>query len=156
MGTTLTVACSLGPHLILYYVGDSRAYLFREGRLHRLTRDHTQAQVLADLGHISPDEVSRHRLRHVLTRVVGTTGGRVEVEVEYVCLADGDRVLLCTDGLSDMVPDGQIAEVLRSTERSEEACRALVDLALGAGGKDNVTVVLARYTIPVRPIPDCQ
>jgi protein phosphatase len=151
MGTTLTVACSIGTHLFLYYVGDSRAYLFRQNRLHRLTRDHTLAQEMAEAGMIGPEEVASHRMRHMLTRVVGAGGGDLEVEVQHVQLADGDRLLLCTDGLSDMVPDERIAEVLRRAARSEDACRALVDLALEAGGRDNVTVVLARYYMPAVP-----
>jgi protein phosphatase len=148
MGTTLTVACSLGNHLFLYYVGDSRAYLFRRGKLYRLTRDHTAAQAMADAGWIAPEEVATHRLRHALTRVLGAAGGEAEAEIQHVQLADGDRLLLCTDGLTDMVPDAGIADVLQRIEPSEQASQALVDLALERGGKDNVTVVLARYTIP--------
>lgn len=151
MGTTLTVALSIGADLLLYYVGDSRAYLFRDGRLQRLTRDHTVAQELADAGSIAQEEVATHRLRHRLTRSLGAGGGDIQAELEHVPLADGDRLLLCTDGLTDMVPDARIAEVLRGQDRSEEACRALVDLALEAGGRDNVTVVLGRYAIPEAP-----
>jgi PPM family protein phosphatase len=148
MGTTLTVACSVGNDLVLYYVGDSRAYLYRGGKLHRLTRDHTMAQQLADEGWIAHDEVDSHRLRHVLTRVLGRSGGAVEAELQHLRLADDDRVLVCTDGLTDMVPDRDITEILRQTERSDDACSALVQRALDAGGRDNVTVVLARYAIP--------
>jgi protein phosphatase len=147
MGTTLTVACSVGPHLLLYHVGDSRAYLFRAGRLHQLTRDHTFAQDLADAGVIDPAAVSAHHLRHVLTRVVGKGAGAA-ADVECLPLADGDQVLLCTDGLNEMVADDQIAAVLARGKSADAACRALVDMALDAGGKDNVTVVLARYAIP--------
>jgi protein phosphatase len=152
MGTTLTVALSVGADLMLYYVGDSRAYLFREGRLHRLTRDHTAAQELADAGEIAQEEVATHRLRHRLTRSLGTSKGEVQAELQHVGLVDGDRLLLCTDGLTDMVPDAKIAEVLGRLERSNEACRALVDLALEAGGRDNVTVVVGRYAIPKLPL----
>jgi serine/threonine protein phosphatase PrpC len=148
MGTTLTVAYSVGADLFIYHVGDSRAYLYRQGELRQLTRDHTLAQALADAGRIPPEEVSSHRLRHVLTRAVGNQGGDVETESHRHTLADGDRLLLCSDGLTDMVDDAAIAAVLARAERSEDACRALVELALAAGGKDNVTVLLARYTIP--------
>jgi protein phosphatase len=148
MGTTLTVACSVGTDLLLYYVGDSRAYLFRGDRLHRLTRDHTMAQQLADAGRIGHEEVVRHRLRHVLTRVLGRSGGDIEAEIQHMPLADGDRLLVCSNGLTDLVPDFRIAEVLRHTEPSEQASQELIDLALAAGGTDNVTVVLARYTVP--------
>lgn len=146
MGTTLTLACSVGTNLLLYHVGDSPAYLFRGGRLHRLTRDHTVAQELADAGQIDPAEVVRHRQRHVLTRYLG--GGRdVEAEIQHLQLADGDRLLLCSDGLNDMVPDDRIADALQATPGADAACRALVERALEAGGRDNVTVVVADYRI---------
>ena len=154
MSTTFTGTYSIGADLFLYHVGDSRAYLFRDGRLLQLTRDHTTAQALADAGWIAPEQVATHGLRHVLTRALGGRGGDVEVEVQHSRLADGDRLLLCTDGLTEMVPDARIAEVLGRLPSSQDACRALVDLALEAGGKDNVTVVLARYAFPEPPAPD--
>jgi protein phosphatase len=153
MGTTLTVACSLGTHLLLYHVGDSRAYLFRTGRLHRLTRDHTYAQDLADAGMIDPAALPGHRLRHVLTRVVGKGTGTADADVECFPLADGDQVLLCTDGLTEMVPDDLIAEALSRGHPADATCQALVELTLAAGGKDNVTIILARYSIAPGPPP---
>ena len=92
--------------------------------------------------------VPRHRLRHVLTRALGATPGKVEADVERIDLFDGDQVLLCTDGLTEMLSDADIAAVLRLPGPATDICRALVDRALVAGGKDNVTVVLARYQIP--------
>ena len=148
MGTTLTLACSIGADLVLYYVGDSRAYLFRQARLIRLTRDHTMAQLLADAGVIAPEEIATHRQRHTLTRSLGRGGGDVEVELDHIHLAHGDRLLLCTDGLTDMVPDAKIAQILSGLASSLAACQALIAAALEAGGKDNVTVVLGRYSIP--------
>jgi protein phosphatase len=148
MGTTLTAAISVGADLFLFHVGDSRVYLLRQGDLHRLTRDHTLAQALADAGRIAPDEVSTHHARHILTKFIGGHGGRVDAEVQHFALADGDRLLLCTDGLTEMVADDQIADVLRRVEDADAACQALIDLALEGGGRDNVTVVLARYAIP--------
>jgi protein phosphatase len=152
MGTTLTVAASVGAHLFLYHVGDSRAYLLRQDKLVCLTRDHTYAQALADAGQIDPSEIPRHRTRHMLTKVVGMGRGELEADIEYMQLMDGDRLLLCTDGLTEMVPDNQIADVLRKFRTSDAACHALVKLALDAGGTDNVTVVLARYDIPGGPL----
>jgi protein phosphatase len=151
MGTTLTVALSIGADLFLCHVGDSRGYLFRNGNLHRLTRDHTLAQAMADIGQLTPEEASRHRLRHVLTQAIGLQNGQVEAEIQHLQLADGDYLLLCTDGLTDLVAEAHIAEVFRRLPSSGEACRELVDLALEAGGRDNVTVVLARYSIPEGP-----
>jgi protein phosphatase len=148
MGTTMTAAYSLGDDLFVAHVGDSRAYLFRDGKLQLLTRDQTQAQLMADIGMISQNEVARHRLRHVLTSALGGTEKKVRVDIQRLKLTDGDRLLLCTDGLTDMVDDEGILRVLAGSESSEAACRRLVDLALENGGKDNVTVVLARYSIP--------
>ncbi len=153
MSTTLTIACSVGTDLVLYHIGDSRGYLWRRGRLHRLTRDHTMAQDLADAGAIDPGDVDVHRLRHILTRVVGRSGGEVEAEVEHVHLADGDRVLLCTDGLTDMVPDAAIAAILNETPVSADACQALLARALKAGGHDNITIALCATTWRRRPDP---
>lgn len=148
MGTTMTLACSLGANLFLAHAGDSRAYLFRQDRLHRLTCDHTVAQSLADVGAIRPEEVATHPLRHVLTNVLGAREGPVKVETRDLRLEDGDQILLCTDGLTDLVPDETIREVLRKAGTSHDACDALLDLALESGGRDNVTVVLGRYHIP--------
>jgi protein phosphatase len=148
MGTTLTLTCSLGADLLLIHAGDSRAYLFRQDKLERLTSDHTLAQSLADAGVIPPQAVATHPMRHVLTNVLGGKGGRVRVECRDLRLVDGDQILLCTDGLTDLVRDEIIVQVLQSAATASDACRSLVDLALNAGGKDNVTVVLGRYHIP--------
>ena len=148
MGTTLTATYSVGDDLFLFHVGDSRAYLYRGGRLRQLTRDHTVAQALADAGQIGAEEVASHRMRHCLTNVMGSQTGQLHVEMLQVRLLDGDRVLLCTDGLTEMVQEDEILEILHATESSGPACRAVVDLALQHGGKDNVTVLIARYRIP--------
>jgi protein phosphatase len=148
MGTTMTAAYSLGRDLFVTQVGDSRAYRFRDGTLQLLTRDQTQAQMLANEGVIRQQDVARHRLRHVLTSALGGLHSHMVAEIDRFELADGDRLLLCSDGLTDMVGDAEIADLLRREARSEEACRLLVDRALVNGGKDNVTVVLARYSMP--------
>ncbi|MBP1601869.1 MAG: stp 1 [Acidobacteria bacterium] len=148
MGTTLTLAYSFCKDLFIAHVGDSRAYLFRQNELHQLTCDHTLAQALAARGQIAPEAVAGHRFKHVLTNVLGGHSGPVQTEIQHMRLEQGDRLLLCSDGLTDMVTDAQIARVLTRIQRSDQACRALVDLALEAGGKDNVTVVAARYSFP--------
>jgi serine/threonine protein phosphatase PrpC len=154
MGTTLTVAYSFCSDLFVAHVGDSRAYLFRSGTLHRLTRDHTVAQALADRGEIPPEAVARHRYRHVLTNVLGGRSGHLETEFQHFRLKHGDCLLLCSDGLSDMVNDEAISEVLRRDTGSQEACRSLLDLALQAGGRDNVTAIVARYAFPAQDSGD--
>lgn len=148
MGTTMTAALSLGDDLFVTQVGDSRAYRFRDGTLELLTRDQTYPQMLADQGVISQQEVTHHRLRHVLTSALGGSQVNVRAEIRRWKVADGDRLLLCSDGLTDMIDDVGIADVLGRETRSDEACRLLVERALEAGGKDNITVVLARYSMP--------
>jgi protein phosphatase len=148
MGTTLTAACSFGMDLIVFHVGDSRAYLFRNGQLQQLTRDHTVAQALVEEGALPPHEAIRHPLCHVLTRAIGARGREIHADVHQVQLLDGDRVLLCSDGLTGMVPDARIAEVLAQDGPPTAACHRLLDAALEAGGKDNITVVLAHYRFP--------
>jgi protein phosphatase len=140
MGTTMTVAVSFGQDLIVVYVGDSRAYVFRDRRLEPLTRDHTMAQDFLDGG---VDSGMARRFRHVLTHALG--GRSFEPEVRRWRLAPGDRLLLCTDGLNDMVDDAAIAAELERHSSSAAACQALVDRALEQGGRDNVTVALAGY-----------
>jgi protein phosphatase len=149
MGTTMTLACSLGPILVLAHIGDSRAYLFRAGQCHQLTRDHTMAQDLLDLGIIRPEDAVWNYFKHSLTRVLGTGHSLGEADVQQLTLADEDQILLCTDGLTDMVPQPMIAAIVGNSKTSEEACQRLVDAALDNGGKDNVTVVLARYRLPI-------
>jgi protein phosphatase len=151
MGTTMTLSYSLGGELFLGHVGDSRAYLLRGDQLHQLTRDHTKAQELVDLGVLRPDEAARSRFKHVLTRALGDIQGTAEVDVQRARLRDGDQLLLCSDGLTDMVQDADIAAILRQAATAAEACQALVDRALEAGGRDNVTVALARYRFPSAP-----
>ncbi len=147
MGTTFTGAYALGTDLFVLHVGDSKAYLFREGALRKITRDHTVAQEYADLGAIAQEEVSRHRMHHVLTRAVGGPDEELEGDTHHLGIAHGDRLLLCSDGLTDMADEKDIAAVLAAHAVSEDACRALVDLALERGGRDNVTVIVAGFTI---------
>jgi protein phosphatase len=146
MGTTLTAAFSLGSEVFIVHVGDSRAYRFRDGRLDQLTRDHTLAQGMVDAGMLLPEEARYHRLRHVLCNALGGRPG-VEAEIVKVRLADGDRLLLCTDGLHDVVEEAEMVAVLQAHPKPADACQALVNAALDAGGPDNITVVLAAYSL---------
>jgi protein phosphatase len=143
MGTTLTMAVSSGVNLFLGHVGDSRAYLLRGGRLCVLTRDHSFAQTLADAGSISASKVATHPLRNVLLRHIG--GGAAKADLRHLTLESGDQLLLCTDGLTDLVAEPAIAEILQAAPSAQVACDQLVAAALAAGGKDNVTALVARY-----------
>lgn len=145
MGTTLTMCYTLGRDMFVMHAGDSRAYLYRRGVLKRLTRDHNMAQVLVDSGVALPDAPEVRRMRHVLTNCLGGPSREVAVDIEQHTLEEEDRILLCTDGLNDMVTDLEIAQLLDCHSVSADACRALVDLALQRGGRDNITVLVARY-----------
>ena len=148
MGTTLTLACSNGNNLLIVHIGDSRVYLFRKQVLQKLTVDHTVAQELADTGKIASVGEAPSHLRHTLTRAIGGTGEDAHADVRLLQLENDDRLLLCTDGLSDMVNDAAIAQTLAQHESSASACQALVDLALARGGKDNITLIVTRFHIP--------
>jgi protein phosphatase len=145
MGSTLTCARSCGRDLWIIHVGDSRAYLLRKGRLERLTKDHTYAQMLVDTGQLSPDDVARSGLRHILTNALGGSAKKVHVDVDLLRLEDGDRLLLCSDGLTDSVDDETIAATLGAGGQAKEACHRLVQLALDGGGRDNITVIVATF-----------
>jgi protein phosphatase len=150
MATTMTVAFNVGAQLFVGHLGDSRAYLYRRSQLHQLTRDHTEAQELAELGLIRPESVDKHPLRHVLTRVLGREVVGDDADVQTLPIEDGDQVLLCTDGLTNMVDDMTIATVLEGGLSVAQTCEILIECALTNGGKDNVTVALARYQLAAK------
>lgn len=145
MGTTLTMAYSLGSDLFVAHVGDSRCYLYRGGKLHQLTHDHTLVEELVEKGLVKPQDVEGHPFRHVITNVVGGPKAGLHAEVHRIGLERGDTLLLCTDGLTGMLPDNQIGAVLQTTPTVEAASKELVRLANEQGGKDNITAVVARY-----------
>jgi protein phosphatase len=140
MATTWTCVCLLDSEAVIAYAGDSRAYLFRSGALRQLTRDQTLAQELQDRG-VPADQAAR--FKNSLTNSFGGERNDVFVEVEHVPLADGDRLLLCTDGLSNMAADDEIASTLTAARTAQAACDQLIELALRHGGTDNVTVIVA-------------
>ena len=146
MGCTLTVARNLGRVLQIAHVGDSRAYLLRAGQLNRLTRDHTYVQMLVDSGLMSAEEAATSKSRHVLVNAVGGSNDSVHVDVERVPLNNGDRVLLCSDGLTDGVDDDAIRAVLAEASTAADACQALVARALQGKARDNITVIVAIYS----------
>lgn len=145
MGTTFTGAYAIGRDLFLMHVGDSKAYLLRGGRMQRVTHDHTLAQEYADLGMIAQEEVATHRMHHVLTRAIGGPDDQIEADVRHLQIDAGDRLLLCSDGLTDMAGEDEIAAVLGTHAGSLDACQALVDLALQRGGRDNITVIVTGF-----------
>jgi protein phosphatase len=148
MGSTLTAAFSAGTDLFLAHVGHSRAYLYRDGELMQLTRDQTVEQTLQDHRRPAPVNLVVQDLSHLLTDALGSAGGGRTVDVERVRLRDDDCLVLATDGLTTVLDDAAIADVLANRRTLEEQCRALVDLAFHRGSADDTTVVMARYTVP--------
>jgi protein phosphatase len=148
MGTTLTLAFTAGNELFLGHVGDSRAYLLRNCKLYRLTHDQTLAQLLADEGKILQKDVDTHHLRNVLTEAIGVGKDDPKIQVKRLQLDDGDSLLLCTDGLTEMVQEEQISRILIDHTDPQGACAELVKAALENGGRDNITVLLGKYSIP--------
>ena len=145
MGTTLTMAFTSGRRLFVLHAGDSRCYLFRGGALEQLTEDHTLVAEMTRRGDISPEQARHHRLRHVVTNVLGGGEVGVHVDVQRMDLEAGDMVLLCTDGLTEMLDDSRLAAILAAETDPQSACARLVAEANDRGGKDNVTAVVARF-----------
>lgn len=140
MGTTMTLASIAGSSATIGHIGDSRAYLLREGDFSQLTEDHTVAAEYVARGQLEPEEAATHPQRHMLTRTLGLTRF-VNVDEYKFDIEVGDRILLCSDGLTEMVSDDVISENL-ANRTPEEAVWKLVELANHAGGVDNITVVV--------------
>jgi protein phosphatase len=141
MATTLTAVLVRDDRATLAHVGDSRAYLLRDGRFRRLSTDQTLVQMLVDRGDLQPDQVATHPFRNVVLRSVNDDRP-VAPALDELDLVVGDRLLLCSDGLTDFVPEAEIVEALVVADAAE-AARSQVDLALATGGRDNVTCLVA-------------
>jgi PPM family protein phosphatase len=143
MGTTLTAAKIAGDEISLAHVGDSRAYLLRDGQLEQLTRDHSLVAELERSGQITPEAAEHHPQRSIITRALGP---EPDVQVDTYTLAGraGDVFLICSDGLTSMISDDELRSILRSSDSLAEAAESLVRAANQSGGKDNITVVMFR------------
>ncbi|MGI9188157.1 MAG: Stp1/IreP family PP2C-type Ser/Thr phosphatase [Gaiellales bacterium] len=157
MGTTITAAMIDGEALVLAHVGDSRAYVLRAGQLRQLTDDHSLVGELIRRGALTPEEAERHPQRSVITRALGADE-TVDVDVLRVPVETGDLILLCSDGLTGMVGDAELARILRGGGDLNQLAQQLVTAANRAGGEDNITAVLLRIgsrreedTEPERP-----
>lgn len=148
MATTLTLALAAGRRLYVAHAGDSRCYLYSGGALRQLTADHTLAADMVRSGLITRSQQEAHPWRHVVTNLLGGSEHGVRAEVHLLDLHAGDVLMLCSDGLSDMVPDETIRGVLSTEADPEAACRRLIAVANENGGADNATVVLARFDRP--------
>lgn len=147
MGTTLSVMVLLKGKAILSHVGDSRIYRLRDRELTRLTPDHTFVQEMIDEGEMTEDDVGTHPLRNMLTQALGTEGPLKTVFSDVVPVEPGDRFLLCSDGLTNMVSDKKIIEVLGNKADPLKIVDRLVEKAIENGGKDNVTVIVVQSAL---------
>jgi serine/threonine protein phosphatase PrpC len=145
MGTTVTMAFHLGAQLCVVHVGDSRAYVYRDGELHQLTQDHTLMADMVRSGELRPDQVAGHRLRHVITNVIGGQELGVTVEARAFDVQAGDRLLLCSDGLTEMVTNEAIAATLAAEPAPEVAAKKLLAQAIDGGAPDNITLLIVRF-----------
>ena len=141
MGTTLEVVTLLDNHLALAHVGDSRIYLFREQRLIALTEDHSLVNALLKSGEITQEMAENHPRKNIITRSLGMPGS-LEVDVAIHRIEDHDQLLLCSDGLTNMVSEPKIAQILLEAASLQDASQRLIEEANAKGGLDNITVLL--------------
>ncbi|MFZ7103113.1 MAG: Stp1/IreP family PP2C-type Ser/Thr phosphatase [Peptococcaceae bacterium] len=145
MGTTITAALFFDNKLYIAHIGDSRAYLIRDGRIILLTKDHSLVGELLRHGELTATEASRHPHRNILTRALGTEP-QVEIDLNEFAIKSGDLLLLCTDGLYSLVEDQEISkEIAANGSDMKKSVNELVKKALDRGGMDNITVVLVSY-----------
>ena len=151
MGTTLVVGVFQPSSLVLGHIGDSRCYCWRHGSLRQLTRDHSMLQEQVDAGVLTMEQAARAPGKNLLTRALGIKEA-MPIDIQEVAVQAGDLYLLCSDGLTEMLSDGDIAQILGMDASLERLARTLVAQANALGGRDNVTVLLARaYSRSERP-----
>ncbi len=143
MGTTMTLCMFDPPVAIIGHVGDSRAYLFRNGKLSQITRDHSLVEELLRNGLITPEEAVNHPHRNVITRALGTQG-RIRVDLKRVGVEPGDFLLLCSDGLTLHIPDEEIEGIFTAQDEPDALADTLESLALERGGEDNISLLIAK------------
>jgi serine/threonine protein phosphatase PrpC len=148
MGTTVTMAFHLGRQVCILHVGDSRAYLHRDETLDQLTEDHTLMAQMRRSGSLGPDQVIAPRFRHVITNVLGGNEAGVKVEACAFAVQPGDRLLLCSDGLTDAVTNEAIARILNAEPTPEAAAKLLLGEANAGPATDNITAVVVRFDLP--------
>jgi serine/threonine protein phosphatase PrpC len=153
MGTTATVAVLMGPRMFVGQVGDSRAYVMREGELIQVTRDQSLVNQLIEAGQLTEEEAETFEHNNIILQALGTAE-TVQVDLTYVDLCRGDTLLLCSDGLSGMVRASEIRDVLLEVPDPFEACTVLTERANLAGGHDNITVIVAHVSGDALPEPD--
>jgi len=141
MGTTIVAALIIGKNLYLGNVGDSRAYLINKDKIRQLTKDHSLVQELLDNGKITAEQAKNHPQKNIVTRIVGYYSN-IEVDRFHCNIFGDDNILLCCDGLTDLVSDNEIKKIVMNTDNPQEACENLVKSANNHGGNDNISVIL--------------
>ena len=144
MGTTLTMAFAVNWRLFVAHAGDSRCYLLSGGKLQRVTQDHTMTAEMVRHAILPAEKEAQHPYRHIVTNILGGTERGVRVELHSIDLRADDLLLLCSDGLTEMVCEERIAAILGEEVEPKRACERLVAEANEHGGKDNITVIVAR------------
>jgi PPM family protein phosphatase len=148
MGTTMTMVYIVWPRAFVVHVGDSRCYLLRERQLEQVTQDHTMSAVMAAVGQMTPEQARTSPMRHALWNVLGGRSDDLSVDLYKLTLEPDDKLLLCTDGLYDMVSDAALQQILEADQTAEATCRRLVDLANENGGSDNITAIVSHFFTP--------
>lgn len=143
MGSTLVMCVASAQRVVCASVGDSRMYYISDDDMTQITKDHSMVQELIDMGQITTEEALVHPNRNIITRAVGT---HETVNADIFCFKPkkGDKIILCSDGLTNMVPDEDIHYIVKNTPSPDDACKKLINTANNAGGKDNITVVIIR------------
>ncbi len=142
MGTTVVAVIVIDDFAYISHVGDSRAYIISDGNIKQITKDHSVVQYMVDMGKITKEEAKVHPDRNIITRAVGVSGD-VDVDFEFVQIKKGDKIIICTDGLSGSVSDDEILKSANESASSSELCKNLISSALSSGGRDNVTVAVS-------------
>ena len=142
MGTTLTAVQLDGHRLSIAHVGDSRVYLVRGGVIEQITDDHTLISEQVARGMMTKEEAARSDMRNILSRALGIAP-EVDVDIEALTASEGDQLVLCSDGLSELISDDEILSEVQSSKKPEIVCDELVNLAIQRGGEDNITVIVA-------------
>jgi protein phosphatase len=144
MGTTLVMAVVIAGEAFIAHVGDSRAYLINSESIRQITTDHSWVQRMVETGQITPEEARTHERRNVIYKMIGDRP-KIDPDINHLVLSSGDRLLLCSDGLSGAVEDIDIHRIVVSSNSPQEACQRLIDAANRAGGPDNISVVIVRF-----------
>jgi len=143
MGTTLIIAVVFKNLLIIGHVGDSRVYLLRDNKMNRITTDHSFVEELIKNGTVSREEASNHPKKNIITRAIGCAE-EIQIDIYECEIMDNDIFIICTDGLTNMLSDDEIKNIIQSNSDLEEACNQLVKTANDNGGEDNITVILSK------------